>query len=150
LRRPITRVRKLYFKRSVGASATVYNSTYSAEYVSDTQSMLLTDTVSGVDVVGMEFLAFRRMNRMIFGESVALKIETAVCGYESVIINWKQKRVAVKKHNVDLAEEFMKRALNPETIEDRLHIAAGDMNDELKEFDRALMGISDVGQWRQL
>ena len=128
----------------------MYNSTYVAEYVSDTQCVLLTDVVSQVDVLAMEFKAFRRMNRMIFGDAVSQKVETAVCGYERVVINWDKKRVAVQKPKVDLVNDFMQRALHPDTIEERTLIANDVLEGDLREYDRALLGMSSSANLRSL
>lgn len=122
----------------------MYNSTYVAEYVSDTQSVLLRDAVSQVDAHVMEFIAFRRLNRATFGPEVAQKIETALCGYEPVVINWARTRVAIRKPRPDLVGSYLRHALHPETMEDRLFLSQSpNAGDDLREYDRALLGLAD-------
>ena len=120
----------------------MFNSTYIAEYVADTQTVLLTDAVSNIDVLGMEFIAFRRMNRLVFGEVVAHRIEMAVCGYDKVVINWDKKKVAVKKPKTDLVNDFLQRALDPYTIQERQDVANDHLGGDLREYDRALLGLA--------
>lgn len=119
----------------------MYDSTYRATYVGETQMVLLEDVIMEGEYKSMEFVLFRRMTEMVFGDAKAKKIITALCSYTKLVINWSKARVAVTAPVADLSEAFFKDAFSVEAIEAVYH-GSQTLDFDRNEFDRNLMGIA--------
>jgi hypothetical protein len=121
----------------------VYKSTYTATYDVDTQTVYLQDAVSEVDGAAITFTLFRRLTEMTFGPEKTKKVITALCAFTPVVINWDKARVAVKRSTVDPADEFFRRAMSADTIDD-VYMGSQDLGFDRAEYDRNLLGYAQL------
>lgn len=118
-------------------------SVYEAEYFYDMQAVILTDLVAKTEAFSIEFRQFQRMNRLYFGPQRAESVDISLCGGRKVVVSWKAKKVGLRSTSHDFTNEFFKKALSPDVIQEHLEALEDPLGDP-DGFQKALMGIVDI------